>query len=242
MSDSDSVISLTGEATAEELARRKRRAKLDARAAKKRKGASSAVSLESESDSDSPRSEVWTWDPDAARADSAAWRAEQRRARPAASGAHERDFARKQKREAPSPPSTPEAPRSRSSGYARWAPQPQHFSFEHEAPQSTPRGGRRCLLCGGPLQAVGTARANGVRHHDDWDERPYHKKCWREVKEMQECEQMFMPRARGMQCPDCRRPCSVKTSHSLKNPNRQYYACACKATGNFSTGFVEWVC
>ena len=35
-----------------------------------------------------------------------------------------------------------------------------------------------CLLCGKPLQVVGTARKNGVRWHGDWHGRKYHKQCW----------------------------------------------------------------
>jgi hypothetical protein len=38
-------------------------------------------------------------------------------------------------------------------------------------------GRGRCLVCRKPLQRVGTDRANGVRHHGDWADRRYHKKC-----------------------------------------------------------------
>ena len=263
MSDSDSVISLTGDATDEEaIARRERRTKLDALAAKKRKGAPAASSSEEESasDSDSPRPDVWGWDVNAAtsarqqqeeeaarRQQEAACRAAVERSRReaererAARRAHERPYEGKRKREEPSPPSTPKkAARPRSCSFARSPPPPQHFSFERESPPPrTPRG-RICLRCGGPLQAVGTARANGVTHHDDWEGRAYHKKCWREVKEQQELEQTFAPRPRRITCPGCGNPCSVKTSNSAKNPNRQFYACECKATGMWTTGFVGW--
>ena len=35
----------------------------------------------------------------------------------------------------------------------------------------------KCVVCRKPLQRVGTDRANGVRHHADWSNRQYHKKC-----------------------------------------------------------------
>lgn len=39
---------------------------------------------------------------------------------------------------------------------------------------------RCCLHCGGRIQPIGNARANG-RPHDDWDERKMHKRCWMEL-------------------------------------------------------------
>ena len=38
-----------------------------------------------------------------------------------------------------------------------------------------------CLLCGRPLQVVGTARKNGVQRHGDWQSRAYHKQCWAQL-------------------------------------------------------------
>lgn len=35
-----------------------------------------------------------------------------------------------------------------------------------------------CLHCGKKLVPIGRSRANG-KDHDDWDEREYHKKCWK---------------------------------------------------------------
>jgi hypothetical protein len=40
------------------------------------------------------------------------------------------------------------------------------------------RVARQCQECGGRLVPIGTARKNGVQHHGDWSERPYHKKCF----------------------------------------------------------------
>jgi len=47
---------------------------------------------------------------------------------------------------------------------------------------------RPCDECGKPLQPIGRARANGVRHHGDWSSRTLHKKCWiiRKKREDQE--------------------------------------------------------
>ena len=39
-----------------------------------------------------------------------------------------------------------------------------------------------CLHCGRPLQVVGTARQNGVKHHGDWARRRYHKACWAKLQ------------------------------------------------------------
>ena len=35
----------------------------------------------------------------------------------------------------------------------------------------------KCIVCDRALVAIGSARENGVAHHDDWDSRLYHKKC-----------------------------------------------------------------
>jgi hypothetical protein len=44
------------------------------------------------------------------------------------------------------------------------------------------RGGKRlCLACGKPLVPVGSARVGGAPH-DDWDDRPYHKTCLRDLE------------------------------------------------------------
>jgi hypothetical protein len=39
-----------------------------------------------------------------------------------------------------------------------------------------------CAHCGRKLVAIGAARKNGVKHHDDWGTRRYHKKCFRLLK------------------------------------------------------------
>lgn len=43
-----------------------------------------------------------------------------------------------------------------------------------------------CHECYRKLVAIGTARANGVEHHDDWDRRKYHKKCWKLIQSSDE--------------------------------------------------------
>ena len=35
---------------------------------------------------------------------------------------------------------------------------------------------KRCIICDGPLQPIGSSRKNG-RNHDDWTSRLMHKKC-----------------------------------------------------------------
>jgi hypothetical protein len=37
---------------------------------------------------------------------------------------------------------------------------------------------RCCALCFRHMPAIGTSRLNG-KHHNDWDNRTLHKKCWR---------------------------------------------------------------
>jgi hypothetical protein len=47
------------------------------------------------------------------------------------------------------------------------------------AKHAHPTTARTCKGCGKPLVAIGRARANGKRSHDDWKSREYHKKCWK---------------------------------------------------------------
>ena len=48
-----------------------------------------------------------------------------------------------------------------------------------------------CEKCGKRLPAIGTARKNGKEYasqtgfNADWDDRKYHKKCFKEIKERQ---------------------------------------------------------
>ena len=32
------------------------------------------------------------------------------------------------------------------------------------------------------LRPIANRRANGVMHHEDWDSREFHKKCWKKLK------------------------------------------------------------
>jgi hypothetical protein len=44
------------------------------------------------------------------------------------------------------------------------------------------QGGKwNCLACGNSLVPIGSDRVGGA-DHDDWDERMYHKTCWRELQ------------------------------------------------------------
>ena len=46
-----------------------------------------------------------------------------------------------------------------------------------------------CDRCDKRLVPIGRSRKNGVRHHDDWDTRRLHKKCWLEQEE--ELQELF---------------------------------------------------
>lgn len=37
----------------------------------------------------------------------------------------------------------------------------------------------KCLMCDKPLVSVGRLRKNGIRSHGDWNNREYHKKCYK---------------------------------------------------------------
>jgi hypothetical protein len=43
---------------------------------------------------------------------------------------------------------------------------------------------KKCQLCNKGLPTIGNMRMNG-KDHNDWDGRQYHKKCWKEKKEME---------------------------------------------------------
>ena len=40
-----------------------------------------------------------------------------------------------------------------------------------------------CVMCNKKLVLIGTSRKNGVKHHKDWNNRKYHKQCWKSKKE-----------------------------------------------------------
>jgi hypothetical protein len=40
---------------------------------------------------------------------------------------------------------------------------------------------RLCCACNKPLVAIGTARQNGTLRHEDWENRKYHKKCYKDL-------------------------------------------------------------
>lgn len=39
----------------------------------------------------------------------------------------------------------------------------------------------KCIVCKRSLVAIGSARENGVSHHNDWASRQYHKKCLKDL-------------------------------------------------------------
>lgn len=42
---------------------------------------------------------------------------------------------------------------------------------------------RKCLDCGKALTKIGNKRKNG-KDHDDWNNREYHKQCWKRKEEL----------------------------------------------------------
>jgi len=48
-----------------------------------------------------------------------------------------------------------------------------------------------CKKCGRPLKAIGTARKNGKKSHNDWDNRELHKRCWLEERKYTETLNML---------------------------------------------------
>ena len=114
---------------------------------------------------------------------------------------------------------------------------------------SNPLHGRHCISCHGPLVAIGTDRKNGKTYHSDWPQRKYHKKCWIALQKprngygFSRMHMRMQVNSSSDMCPNCGNPCSVKTSSTRKNPMRQYYACACKATpgSGFRESFVKWL-
>lgn len=45
-----------------------------------------------------------------------------------------------------------------------------------------------CERCGKPLKAIGLARTNGKKTHNDWSSRKLHKCCWKKIKEEEELQ------------------------------------------------------
>ena len=47
-------------------------------------------------------------------------------------------------------------------------------------PKTTkPKPKPKCKLCDKTLVPLADRRKGGTRRHNDWDTRPYHKKCWK---------------------------------------------------------------
>jgi len=44
---------------------------------------------------------------------------------------------------------------------------------------------KNCKLCKKKLVPIGTSRANGNIFKNDWENREYHKKCWLEIKKLE---------------------------------------------------------
>jgi len=43
---------------------------------------------------------------------------------------------------------------------------------------------RDCKRCNKPLKLIGVNRQNGIGYYSDWNDREYHKKCWKEICEI----------------------------------------------------------
>lgn len=54
---------------------------------------------------------------------------------------------------------------------------------------------RVCKYCGKHLVLIGTKRKNGVvlsnETGNDWDDRPYHKKCWKELQKEEDFKEQL---------------------------------------------------
>ena len=48
-----------------------------------------------------------------------------------------------------------------------------------------------CERCGKPLKAIGLARTNGKKTHNDWSSRKLHKKCWLEEQKFNDTINMI---------------------------------------------------
>ena len=125
------------------------------------------------------------------------------------------------------PPRTPDHKRARPAS-PPWSCPPRTSEFARP----------RCGLCGGALQVIGRARANGKQSHDDWASRQYHKKCWRKMMEEKEQREPWSPPRPRKDCTNCGSRCQVKTSHTAKNPDRDYYSCP---SCTYPDSFVGWV-
>jgi hypothetical protein len=49
----------------------------------------------------------------------------------------------------------------------------------------------KCYRCGKALREIGIGRKNGKDYFRDWNDRKFHKKCFKEHKERQELEEML---------------------------------------------------
>jgi hypothetical protein len=45
-----------------------------------------------------------------------------------------------------------------------------------------PKPKPKCKLCDKTLVPLADRRKRGTRRHNDWDSRPYHKKCWKQLR------------------------------------------------------------
>jgi len=80
---------------------------------------------------------------------------------------------------------------------------------------------RTCIHCGKHLVAIGTSRKNGkplsTGDGDDWKDRPYHKKCWKEIQREEEfLEQLRLLKERGE-----RRQALLKQRFELLNGKKE---------------------
>ena len=80
---------------------------------------------------------------------------------------------------------------------------------------------RTCKHCGKHLVLIGTERKNGkplsTGDGTDWEDRPYHKKCWKEIqREEQFLEQLRLLKERGE-----RRQAMLKQRFELLNGKKE---------------------
>jgi hypothetical protein len=57
-------------------------------------------------------------------------------------------------------------------------PKPKPSTKPKPKPKTT-KPKPKCKLCDKTLVPLADRRKGGTRRHNDWDARPYHKKCWK---------------------------------------------------------------
>lgn len=65
--------------------------------------------------------------------------------------------------------------------------------------KESPKTPRLCKLCNKSLKVIGVTRVNGKGTYSDWKSRPYHKKCYFQLKEEDIMKEWFHKNAPKLQ-------------------------------------------